>query len=49
MCIRDSIQAMLISMPILMMEAVLVGIASAYIVSITSFNEMCIRDRVRVL
>ena len=36
--VKPRIQAMLISMPILMMEAVLVGIASAYIVSITSFN-----------
>ena len=36
--VKPRIQAMIISMPILMMEAVLVGIASAYIVSITSFN-----------
>ena len=33
--VKPRIQAMLISMPILMMEAVLVGIASAYIVSVT--------------
>ena len=36
--VKPRIQAMLISMPILMMEAVLVGIASAYIVSVTAFN-----------
>ena len=36
--VKPRIQAMLISMPILMMEAVLVGIVSAFIVSITAFN-----------
>ena len=36
--VKPRIQAMLISMPILMMEAVLVGISSAYIVSVTAFN-----------
>lgn len=36
--VKPRIQAMLISMPILMMEAVLVGIFSAYVVSITAFH-----------
>lgn len=36
--VKPRIQAMLISMPILMMEAVIVGIFSAYIVSVTAFQ-----------